>query len=199
MATDGEVRLPDAPTTRARLLAAALACVERDGIEATSLEDVANEAGLSRATVYRHFPGGREQLITETVAAQVRDFLDQLGRAVADEADLAAQLRVGLVEGHRLIREHALLQRVLRTEPEALLRELVEAEPVLVGVLRSHLRDQLAGEDLVEGTDLDEAADHLTRLFTSFLGSPGRWRLDDPREVDRLVRTQLLAGMVSST
>src|SRR6476660_8543910 len=41
--------------TRTRLLQATLSCVERWGLEKTSLEDVARQAGLSRATVYRYF------------------------------------------------------------------------------------------------------------------------------------------------
>ena len=45
-----------------------MACIERWGLAKTSLEDVATEAGLSRATLYRWFAGGRDQLITETVA-----------------------------------------------------------------------------------------------------------------------------------
>ena len=194
--TAGAAR-PAAPATRLRLLGAALACFERRGLGGTTLEDVAVEAGLSRATVYRHFPGGREQLVADTVAWEVGRYLERLGAAVEAEDDLAARLRVGLVEGHRAIHDHALLQQILRTEPGPLLRELAEAEPLLLGVVRAELRDQLDRVALRPGVDADEAADHLTLLFVSFLGSPGRWDLTDPDEVDRLVRTQLLAGIVA--
>lgn len=193
---DGPPR-PDVPATRRRLQEAALVCFERRGLAATTLEDVAVEAGMSRATVYRHFPGGRDQLLTEAVTWEVGRYLARLGRAVEAEHDLAARLRVGLVAGHRAIHDHALLQQVLRTEPGLLLRELVEAEPLLLGVVRGYLRRQLDDVELRPGVDPDEAAEHLTRLFVSYLGSPGRWDLTEDAEVDRLVRTHLLAGIVA--
>lgn len=183
--------------TRSRLLHAALACVERNGLGGTTLEDVAAEAGLSRATVYRHFPGGRDQLVSETVTWEVGRFLSRLGAAVDAEPDLAGHLRVGLTVGHRAIHEHALLQQVLRTEPEELLRELAEAEPLLAGVVRTYVRGLLDGEPVRAGLDLDEAADYVSRMFLSYLGTPGRWDLEDAAQVDRLVRTQLLAGVLS--
>src|SRR5271165_6126437 len=52
--------MPD--DVRSRLLEGTYACVVRQGIGGTSLEDAAREAGVSRATLYRYFPGGRDEL-----------------------------------------------------------------------------------------------------------------------------------------
>ena len=46
------------PDVRERLLQATYACVARWGLAKTTVEDAAREAGVSRATVYRYFPGG---------------------------------------------------------------------------------------------------------------------------------------------
>ena len=46
-----------------RLVDAALECVAKWGVEKTSLDDVAKSAGISRATVYRLFPGGKEAVV----------------------------------------------------------------------------------------------------------------------------------------
>ena len=53
---------------------AVMACVDRNGLHSFALEDVAGEADLSRATIYRHFPGGRTQLINDTVTREVARF-----------------------------------------------------------------------------------------------------------------------------
>ena len=49
-----------------RMVAAAIRCVSRWGLAKTSLDDIAREAGASRATAYRVFPGGKDRWV-ETV------------------------------------------------------------------------------------------------------------------------------------
>lgn len=183
--------------TRQRLLGATLRCVERWGIEKTSLEDVAREADLSRATVYRYFPGGREQLIHETVVWEVGRFFQRLEAVTASEARLEGKLRVGLVFGHRAVEEHALLQRVLATEPETFLTELSTALPVIEQAVRAYFLALLRSEPLRPDVSAGEAADYLTRLFLSYVGSQGQWDFADPAAVQDLVRTQFLAGVLA--
>jgi hypothetical protein len=48
---------------------------------------------------------------------------------------------------------------------------------------------------MAEGPELDAAADFLARMVLSYIGSPGRWDLNDPEQVARLVRAELLAGI----
>ena len=55
-----QAQTPDPLTLRDRLLAATYRCVSRFGLGKTTIDDVAKESGLSRATIYRQFPGGRE-------------------------------------------------------------------------------------------------------------------------------------------
>jgi len=187
--------------TRERILAGALTCIEREGLAATSVEDVARAAAVSRATVYRHFPGGREQLVTETVTWEVARFFARVEATVATEPDLASRLRLALASGHRSLEAHALLHRLLRTEPEAVMTELSVATDLVLELIVAYLADQLVAEQAAgrvrADLDVAEAADHLGRLYLSVLGAPGRWDLDDPAQVDRLVRTQFMAGVVA--
>jgi AcrR family transcriptional regulator len=183
--------------TRTRLLEATLACIERWGLEKTSLEDVAREAGLSRATVYRYFAGGREQLVHDTVAWEVGRFFGRIEREIAVEPDLAGKLRRGLMFGHQAVEEHALLQRILATEPEALLAELSNTVPLIEQAVRAYLLALLRGARLRPGVSALEASDYLTRLFLSYVGSQGQWDFTDAAAVDELVRTQFLAGVLA--
>src|ERR1700722_18080436 len=61
---------PVAPQ-RVRIADAANRCVARRGVAKTTVDDVAREAGCSRATVYRTFPGGKEEVISAVVDTEV--------------------------------------------------------------------------------------------------------------------------------
>ena len=59
---------PD-PGTRERILAAAIELLERDGLARLSMDDVADRAGVSRASVYRLYPG-KPALFAALLAAE---------------------------------------------------------------------------------------------------------------------------------
>lgn len=189
--------MADAEVQRDRVLAAVVACAGRVGLARTTVDEVAREAGVSRASIYRWFPGGRDQLIDEGVTWEVGRFLGRLSEAVAGEPDLRSRLVRALAFGHRAIAEHAVLQRLLATEPGGLLPQLQQTAPLVLALLREELARQVAAEPrLRPGVDPEEAGDWLARMVLSFLVEQGRWDLTDDAEVARLVATQLLAGIV---
>jgi AcrR family transcriptional regulator len=175
---------------------AVLVCVERDGLGNFALEDVAGRAGLSRATIYRHFPAGRDDLIRQTVTREVERFWTELADEVVAIADLEGRLVAGVMAANRKVEGHVLLQRLLTAEPEQLLPTLFESETLVQGVVRQYLATLLAQERLRDGIDVGEAADYLGRMLVMHIGSRGRWDLADEAQVRRLVRTQFLAGIL---
>lgn len=181
-----------AASARERILEAVYACVARYGISKTTVEDVAREARLSRATVYRHFPGGKDQLIAETIRWETGRFFIRLAEAVVHTTGLAELLEESLIFAHRAIEEHEVLQRVLQTEPDLLLPQMsVDSERVL-GWIRAFLRPAV---DQHGAADPEAAADYLARMMLSFIAAQGRWDLTDRASVRQLVETELLAGM----
>jgi AcrR family transcriptional regulator len=186
-------------TVRERILEAGYACVARYGLAKTTVEDVARAARLSRATLYRHFPGGRDQLMREVIAWETGRFFGRLAEAVAGAPDFAHLLEEALVFAHRAVEEHAVLQKMLQTEPERLLPQLtVESERVLM-FIRGFLVPYLEREQLAAGIDAEQAADYVARMLYSFTANQGRWDLTDPAQVSRLVRTELLAGVLNDS
>jgi AcrR family transcriptional regulator len=161
------------------------------------MDDAAREAGVARATVYRHFPGGRDQLIEEVVTWEVGHFFARLGEEVDDAPDFATRLERGLLFAHKAVAEHDLLQKIVETEPERLLPQLSESAPLVHAVVRDYLARALQREELRPGVDLEAAADWLARMVLSFIINGGQWDLTDPTAVRRLVREQLLTGILA--
>ncbi|MGD9794684.1 MAG: helix-turn-helix domain-containing protein, partial [Acidimicrobiia bacterium] len=61
---------------RDHILAEALRLVGDHGIARTSMADVASAAGVSRATLYRYFPGGKDEVMESLVSWEQLRFLD---------------------------------------------------------------------------------------------------------------------------
>lgn len=189
--------MPEVASSRQRILEATYACIARWGIFKTTVEDAAREAGMSRASVYRHFPGGREELVAETISWEELRFFTRLYDELHDAPTLVEVLERGLPFAHRAILEHEVLQRVLETEPETLLPKLTVDVTRVTALISGFLLPYLSGDRLAPGVELREAADFLARMVLSYITSPGRWDLEDPVQVAKLVRTELLAGILA--
>jgi AcrR family transcriptional regulator len=184
-----------------RILEAAYTCVTRFGLAKTTIEDVVKESGISRATIYRQFPGGRDELMHATVAWELARYFNELADAVRDAPDLAHLLEDGLVFARRSVEEHEVLQKILVTEPERLLplltTESQKTLPFIAAFLAPYLEREARAGRLREDVDRDRAADYLARGILSLIGEAGRWDFSDPAQVRAVVRDELLGGIVA--
>ncbi len=189
------------PALRERLLESAYACVARFGMGKTTIDDVVKDSGVSRATIYRVLPGGKDQLMREVVAWEMGRFFGALAEAVAGAADFASLVEEGLVFAHQAVEDHAVLQKVLVTEPERLLPLLTTEQDRPLRFITGYLVPFLEREEregrLAAGLELEVAADYVARMLLSLISSPGRWDLHDPEQVRLLVRGEILAGVLT--
>jgi AcrR family transcriptional regulator len=191
------VREPDAISTR--ILAAALEQAELVGIRRTTMEDVARRSGVGRATLYRRFPT-KDALIDALVLAEARRYLEGSDRARAQAETLEDRMVFDTVFTVTFLREHALLKKLLRTEPETILPSLTVDAGAIIDFATEHSAAQLR-TDLYGTAETTEAQErHLrtvaelhTRLTLSFIVTPHSsiklTTLEDTREY---VRTYLL-------
>lgn len=182
------------------MLEGAYLCVGRFGLAKTTIEDVAKESGVSRATIYRWFPGGRDQLVRETIVWEMNRFFGRLADEVVGAPDFETLLEDGLLFAHRAVASHDVLQKVLVTEPDRLLPLLtIESQRVLKYIsafLFPYLeREERAGR-LAPGVDQRAASDFIGRMILSLISSQGRWDLTDREHVRTLVREELLGGIL---
>lgn len=187
------------PGIRERIMRGALRCVEREGVSGFSLEDVAREAGVSRTSIYRHFPDGRSQLVEETATWEVGRFWARLADAVAALPTLEDRLVTGLVMGTRMIHRSSIMANLVEPDIDELASALRPAEPLVLAVMRDYMAELLEQERVAgrvrDGVDVAEAADYLTRMILSHMASPAGVDLTDEAHARSVVRREFLAGI----
>ena len=180
--------------TTARVLDAALAEVTEFGIRRTTVDSVAQRAGLARMTVYRRF-AGKDPLVQAVVVREVRRFLVSLAGSLITTTTGAEGLERGFVAGLLGWYSHPFCLRLLRSEPETVLPYLTrEAAPTLA-VVKSFIRAQLAhvsDVDRITPDSLDAACEAVTRLAQSFALTPPGERLPTEAELRVTARRMIL-------
>lgn len=171
----------DATPVPERLLAAALEAATLHGIARLSMGDVARRAELSRQTLYRYFPS-KDALVAAVVTHETAQLIEKVVAAALPHEDPQVSLEAGLLAALTVLRDHPLLDRLVRTEPEALLPLLTtDGGPVMVQV-RSVV-ELILVERTPEVADDPVArrrfADVVTRMLVSYAVSAP----DDPPEV----------------
>jgi TetR/AcrR family transcriptional regulator, lmrAB and yxaGH operons repressor len=74
--------MPRRSDSRSRMIQAAVELFRRKGYHATSFSDVVRESGAPRGSIYFHFPGGKDEVLSEAIVAAG----DEIEAAVAGAA-----------------------------------------------------------------------------------------------------------------
>ncbi len=195
--------MPVTPTSSDDILDAAVESVSLYGIAKLSMTDVAGRAGISRPTLYKHF-GSKEALVAAAVQREALELVSSVLLAADGHDTPVDAVESAFVAALRLTREHPLLDRIIRTEPESLLPYLTTdriggdggsgGAAVLLFV-------RTATETLVrERLQLDELtarrlADMVARLLVSYsISAP-----DDPPEIVASAMARILLEGALST
>ncbi|TDB95163.1 TetR family transcriptional regulator [Actinomadura sp. 7K534] len=166
---------------RQRIIDATARCVDRHGVTKTTLSDVANELGVTRQTVYRHFDRISD-IIGEVAAQGAESFVDQLIAHLQGIGDPAEAVVEGMVFCVRTIPTEPRLSLLLQLgDSSAFGRGATTADTIAYGakMLQRFPVDWAAvgiGED-----DLNGLAEIIMRLLTSLLQHPSRPTQDEAR------------------
>ena len=111
------------PEVEAKVVDGALRAIARFGLGKLTVDDVAREAGISRATLYRYFPG-RGAVLAAVVRSETERLQRGLDEALDETTTLAEALAAVSGFGARAFAGHEALQHLLATEPGAVLPHL---------------------------------------------------------------------------
>lgn len=188
-------RLSGASAQRLRIVDGALACLARQGVAKTTLDDVARAAGCSRATVYRAFPGGKDAVLGAVVDTELARLFSDLGVRMGEAHDLESVLVAGMSGAAERIAGHEALRFLLAHEPEMVLPHLAfdHCGQVLASV--ASFGAPFLGRWLAHA-EAARVAEWAARIVLSYLSCPAPGvDLTDPECTRRIVRTYVLPGI----
>jgi AcrR family transcriptional regulator len=182
----------------ARILDAALQLAAASGVRHLTMDDVARRAGVGRMTVYRRF-GDKARLVEALAVRESRRCLEELDAAIGPEAPIEDQVAAGFVTSLRLAREHPLLNRLARFEPEAVLGALLADGGTVFAAARGFVAARLRASQeagVLGQVDVEQPAELLVRVALSFvLVQESALPLDDEERAAELAR-RLIAPML---
>ena len=177
---------------------AAESCLQRFGLAKTTIEDVAQAAGLSRATVYRQF-GSRDALLLAVAARDAERVASQAELYLQRFEDVGSWIVEGILFCLREIPKQPLLGQFLApqelgTASRMLLtsdRMLAIGSEILRPMFEPARREGLLHRDL----ELDALMEWVLRIVMSYLAVPGPPARTE-QELRQLLRSMLLPAVL---
>jgi AcrR family transcriptional regulator len=154
-----------------RVLDAVKVCCERYGMAKITIDDISDASGVSRATIYRLFPGGRDVLFDALRVREINEFFDALTAQTVD-VDNFEDLVVGLVVvSTRALRADDHLAIMLAAEPgDTLTQFTVDGLPRIIRVATAYLQPVLA--PYLDPAHAEQLIELLVRTVISYFLAP---------------------------
>jgi AcrR family transcriptional regulator len=181
-----------------QFLDAAESCLKRNGIRRTTMVQVADEAGLSRAWLYRHFPD-KVSLLGAALIRQDEQFWTDVRARIARRTTLAGQLAEAVVYS-RDQKASALVLKLRATEPSACAEimgiGLRQSLPGMAAFWRPFIERARDRDEVRSDVDITRAAEFVMRFVLSMVTVPGDTvDVDDVDAVRRFAQDFVVAGL----
>ena len=183
---------------REQLLDAAESCLARFGLAKTTIEDVAQAAGLSRATVYRQF-GSRDALLLAVAARDADRVASEAERYLQRFDDVGSWIVEGILFCLREIPKRPLLGKFLTPQELGTASRLVLTSERMLAIGSEILRpmfEPARSEGLLHrDLELDALIEWVLRILISYLAVPGPPSRTE-EDLRQLLRTMLLPAVL---
>jgi AcrR family transcriptional regulator len=166
----------DPASGRERTLDAAEACLHRFGLAKTTIEDVAQAAGLSRATVYRQF-GNRDGVLLAVAARDAEQTASAAELYLQQFDDVGSWIVEGMLFCLREIPKRPVLAQFLAPQEFGAASRLILTSERMLAIGAEMLRpmfEPARREGLLAlNLELDSLMEWVLRILMSYLAAPG--------------------------
>ena len=173
---------------RVAILDSALSVFAQRGYHSSSIDDIAREAGVSKALIYEHFVS-KQDLYAELLEQHAGELFSALAEAISEAGrDAPARLAEGLDAFYGFVEEHTVAWRMLfreATDPEAVAvldRVTAEVTAFVAALIREDPGSRRAPEDEV---GREHGVQVVAQMLVGAVQSLANWWADHqelPRE-----------------
>lgn len=181
-------RIDDPAQGASRIIAAASVCFARSSVASTTIDQIAEQAGVSRRTVYRYFDN-KDAIILAVVEEQAEPFFEQMRESLSALGDkdmrqvlihcvLFAAEKGPQIEGHQL-----LLGKANSASTADFYLRSARMRNHLHALLRDRFQSARHAGEIDMAWDLDDLVNWIGRIIYSFIQYP-----ESPEVIERVVR-----------
>jgi AcrR family transcriptional regulator len=189
-----------AEITRERIIAAGHECIRRSGIRRLSMEAVAEEAGVSRAALYRYF-ANKNALVDAVLEHTAHVVYARMTAMFADVTTLADKVVIGARLG---LLPHRDTLGLSESDPESFALLLTTgAHPFLrrtIDFWVPHVEEAQRRDEIDPDLDANQAAEWIARSLFSLVSVRAlTFDASDPAAVETYARTFIAGGLRAAT
>lgn len=193
----GDASPNDPDLARGRLLDAAEECFARFGISKTTVEDIAKQAQVSRATVYRYFPG-RDAVVSGVILRETDRYLERVRPRVESQTDLGSAILEFVEVTLRAARRDETVGLLFNSDEALDSVGIIEGTSVSLFEMVTAFFAPIFAErpnELRADVSTDDAAEWILRTVLSFLTVSGPKRRSQAG-LDSYLRRFLLPALI---
>ena len=178
---------------KSRVCSAALACVKRQGIEKTTMSDIAKEAGIARPTLYKYFKN-IEEVLSTAIDIEAYSFAESVVKHAKKFATIEERIVETIIYVVEELPKDPNLSIIINDDRAKTLRDrafsdeatLVFSEMTAVPLIeiRPELMDQ--------GVEISEI---MSRFAISMILFPGKYA-NDSEGLRALINRRILPGLI---
>ena len=178
---------------KSRVCSAALACLKRQGIEKTTMSDIAKEAGIARPTLYKYFKN-LEEVLSTAIDIEAYSFAEDVVKHAKKFATIEERIVETIIYVVEELPKDPNLSIIINDDRAKTLRDrafsdeatLVFSEMTAVPLIeiRPELMDQ--------GVEISEI---MSRFAISMILFPGKYA-NDSEGLRALINRRILPGLI---